>query len=169
MTATTPETPPQAAADIPAGYRLLPPRSPFMGLVGPLYGRIDRGRPELAFRVEPRHANTMGTCHGGMLLAFADTAMSFEAIHALGGRRRGKTVAMDGIAFRAPGLVGDWIFARTVHDPAAIAANRKFVRAPVSIRLEDAATKLLFEARAEFVLPPEDDARFDLAEAFRPA
>ena len=45
----------------------------FMEMVGPLFLRIDPERgPIFGFRVEPRHCNAIGICHGGMIATFAD-------------------------------------------------------------------------------------------------
>lgn len=45
----------------------------FMEMVGPLFLRIDPEQgPVFGFRVEPRHCNAIGICHGGMIATFAD-------------------------------------------------------------------------------------------------
>lgn len=45
----------------------------FMQAIGPLYMRVDANRgPTFGFRVEDRHCNAIGICHGGMIATFAD-------------------------------------------------------------------------------------------------
>jgi acyl-coenzyme A thioesterase PaaI-like protein len=63
------------AAPIPEGYSLLDWPRGFGRRIGPLYDRR-RGPGEawLGFRVEEHHVNSLGNCHGGMLMSFADMA-----------------------------------------------------------------------------------------------
>ena len=59
--------------DIPAGFRLVNLRpNPYLELAGPLYGRLDGGDFVLGFRIERKHCNPAGMCHGGMLMTLAD-------------------------------------------------------------------------------------------------
>ncbi len=59
--------------DIPAGFRLVNLRpNPYLEQVGPLYGRLEGGGFILGFRVERKHCNPAGMCHGGMLMTLAD-------------------------------------------------------------------------------------------------
>jgi acyl-coenzyme A thioesterase PaaI-like protein len=44
----------------------------FMAVNGPMYLLHEGEVVKLGFRVEPRHCNPAGTCHGGMLASFAD-------------------------------------------------------------------------------------------------
>jgi uncharacterized protein (TIGR00369 family) len=60
----------------PEGFRLIKAGGPYMSLSGPLYGRIvqenNKNRVQIGFRVEQRHTNPVGICHGGMLATLAD-------------------------------------------------------------------------------------------------
>jgi len=60
-----------------AGFRRLrlSERNLFVESNGPLYGRLDAERFVLGMRVLDRHCNPAGTCHGGMLLTFADMTL----------------------------------------------------------------------------------------------
>lgn len=75
-----------SAADIPPGFRALPPTSGFIGVNGPLYLRHeprDGGDlVQIGFRVEPRHVNPLNNCHGGMLATFCDMLLPLS-IHRL--------------------------------------------------------------------------------------
>lgn len=53
----------------------------FLALTGPFHVRIKDGYLSLGFRIEPRHCNVAGVCHGGMLLTFADIQMAIAAKH----------------------------------------------------------------------------------------
>jgi uncharacterized protein (TIGR00369 family) len=60
---------------LPDGYQQMHWHRGFGRQMGPLYEKLDEnGRYTRAFRVEEHHTNGMGNCHGGMLMAFADTA-----------------------------------------------------------------------------------------------
>lgn len=61
----------------PAGFRplRLTGTNLFIQNNGPLYGRLDGERFVLGLRVLDRHCNPAGTCHGGMLLTFADMTL----------------------------------------------------------------------------------------------
>ena len=59
---------------VPEPFKLLSmsPDNGFVQANGPLYGRMDGERFVLGLRVEQRHCNPAGTCHGGMLALLAD-------------------------------------------------------------------------------------------------
>ena len=93
---------------VPEGYRLFEYVDPFEDLVGPLCYREDEdGRLRFAFEAQPKHANTAGQLHGGILMTFADFALCLTAIHGLPGERC-VTVSLS-CEFTAPGEVGDFV------------------------------------------------------------
>ncbi|MBM63145.1 MAG: thioesterase [Acidobacteria bacterium] len=93
---------------IPEGYQLFEYVDPFEDLVGPLcFKETGTGDLIFAFEAGPRHANTSGKIHGGMLMTFADFALCLTAIHGLPGERC-VTVSLN-CEFTAPGEVGDFI------------------------------------------------------------
>jgi uncharacterized protein (TIGR00369 family) len=58
--------------NIPAGFRPLRDMGDFIAANGPLYMLHEGDRVQLGFRVEARHTNPMGICHGGMMASFCD-------------------------------------------------------------------------------------------------
>ncbi len=73
------------APAIPAGFRRMDWFRGFGRQIGPLYERIGAdGDYTRAFLVCEHHTNGMMNCHGGMLMAFADTAFG----HAVSMKRR---------------------------------------------------------------------------------
>jgi uncharacterized protein (TIGR00369 family) len=67
---------------VPEGFR--PARAlggEFIRANGPLYVRKHEGRLQLGFRVEPRHTNPAGICHGGMMASFCDMLLPICAHH----------------------------------------------------------------------------------------
>lgn len=63
----------QAAA--PDGFRRFRESNQFVAVNGPLFLRGEGRDFTLAFRVEERHCNRIGICHGGMLATFADVLL----------------------------------------------------------------------------------------------
>jgi uncharacterized protein (TIGR00369 family) len=55
--------------------------SGFTRLVGPIWRKIENGRPRYGFTVEDKHDNTVQRAHGGMVMAFADEAMGLAVFH----------------------------------------------------------------------------------------
>lgn len=82
----------------------------FSALIGPFWARREDAGWTYAFRAEPRHANPRGVIHGGMLMSFADQALSLLAWEAAG-RRPCATVGLNN-QFIAAAKPGDWIVAR---------------------------------------------------------
>ncbi len=69
---------------VPEGFTPLQVGGDFIGINGPLYIRsvvqADGSKlRHLGFRVEQRHCNPMGNCHGGMLATFADMMLPMLA------------------------------------------------------------------------------------------
>jgi len=69
---------------VPEGFKPLPVGGDFIGINGPLYVRsvalADGSKQRhIGFRVEQRHCNPMGNCHGGMLATFADMMLPMLA------------------------------------------------------------------------------------------
>jgi uncharacterized protein (TIGR00369 family) len=62
--------------DIPDGFKLVEPPSPFGELVGPLYLNTAGQTPVVGVRIASHHVNRMGRGHGGLLTTVADIALS---------------------------------------------------------------------------------------------
>jgi len=93
-------------ADIPAPYKKIPFNHGFVGQIGPIYYFDDDDSFGRAFRVEDRHVNGMGNCHGGMLMAFADMAFGSAISYQL--KRYWVTVRLL-TDFMAGAQIGDWV------------------------------------------------------------
>lgn len=62
-----------AATEIPEGYTANAAAEGYDHTVGPIYARRNGPGPKtMGFRIEKRHVNGRGDCHGGMLVGFAD-------------------------------------------------------------------------------------------------
>lgn len=62
-----------------AGWAPIPEEDPFIGLIGPCWGRMQDGVLQYAFVAEKRHCNRSGIVHGGMVLAFIDQSVGTTA------------------------------------------------------------------------------------------
>ena len=100
--------------NIPEGFKPLPISSGFIGVNGPLYmRRVSRPDGDIAqagFRVEERHTNPMGNCHGGMLATFADMLLPV-CIHRQAKEVRNHflpTINLQ-IDYLAPAPLGSWV------------------------------------------------------------
>jgi uncharacterized protein (TIGR00369 family) len=110
MDAASPPPATEPAFDIPPGFR---PRSfggGFIGVNGPLYVKKLETGIQLGFRVEARHCNPMGICHGGMMATFCDMLLPISA-HYLSqeiGRRFLPTINLQ-VDFLGPSAKGAWV------------------------------------------------------------
>ncbi len=69
---------PWAVTDVPVpdGWQLGRVVDPFEAFCGPWFERVrPDGRKEYAFRIDARHINANGVCHGGMLMTFVDATL----------------------------------------------------------------------------------------------
>lgn len=92
----------------PEGFGPLPPASPFNDLVGPLYERRAEDTVALGLRVDEKHCNSRGFCHGGVLATLADLALGY-ALMAKTGSRSGFVTAHLDIDYAGTAERGDWI------------------------------------------------------------
>ena len=99
----------QNKAEIPAGFRRVqrPRPNPFNDMVGPFYERRRGDEVSLGLRIEARHTNSRGICHGGLLATLADLALGYSAL-AVGGQSSFVTVSLS-LDFAGSARVGDWV------------------------------------------------------------
>ncbi len=96
--------------DIPPGFRERSFGEGFIGVNGPLYVKKLELGIQLGFRVEARHCNPMGICHGGMMATFCDMLLPISA-HYLSpdiGRRFLPTINLQ-VDFLGPSAKGAWV------------------------------------------------------------
>ena len=100
---------PETPTSPPEGYdKLLGTEIGFNGLSGPYWARRSEGAAVLGFRVEERHLNPSGVCHGGALAAFADYLAVIARDLAGTGDRSCPTVSLS-IDYLAPVPHGAWV------------------------------------------------------------
>jgi uncharacterized protein (TIGR00369 family) len=96
--------------ELPAGFQALSIGGDFIGINGPLYQRRAGDRVQLGFRVEKRHTNPLGICHGGMMASFCDMLLPFCA-HRQSVEVRDRflpTISLQ-VDYLAPAPLGAWV------------------------------------------------------------
>lgn len=99
--------------DIPAGFQRVqrPRHNPFNEMVGPFYERHHGAEVSLGLRIEERHTNSRGICHGGLLATMADLALGYACLAAgkgAGGPSSFVTVHLS-LDFAGGAKTGDWV------------------------------------------------------------
>jgi len=95
--------------NVPRGFRPIPRLSPFNALVGPLHERKKRGQElSIGLRIEEKHLNSRGICHGGVLATLADLSLGY-AMHAKTGGKAAFVTAHLAVDYAGAAKVGDWI------------------------------------------------------------
>lgn len=97
-----------SAAGAPSGFRRIAKSSPFNELVGPLYERRDGDEVRIGLRIEAKHANSRGICHGGLLATLADLALGYAMLARSGGKG-GFVTAHLSVDYAGSAKLGDWI------------------------------------------------------------
>ncbi len=101
--------PTPGALNVPAGFEPVRPGGEFMAINGPLYRRVQDGVFQLGFRVESRHCNPMGICHGGMMASFCDMLLPLLAHrHPEVGQRFVPTISLQ-LDYLATAGLGAWV------------------------------------------------------------
>ncbi|MEK6244387.1 MAG: PaaI family thioesterase [Pseudomonadota bacterium] len=99
--------------DIPEGFIRIrrPTPNPFNEMVGPFFERRRGTEVSLGLRIEERHTNSRGICHGGLLATLADLALGYSAL-AIGGPDGNKqsfvTVSLS-LDIAGSAMPGDWV------------------------------------------------------------
>lgn len=92
----------------PEGFKTLAGLSPAEDHLGPFYYRKSDSGLEMGFRAGPQNCNGIGTVHGGVLMAFADYAVTMLA---LSGVKENCTTISFSSDFISAARDGDWVTA----------------------------------------------------------
>lgn len=99
-------------APIPDGFRPLDVTDDFVGLIGPLWFKVEKDaggeKMRIGLPLEKRHGNPMGWAHGGLLVTVADMVMGVGSGHATGIRWPHPTVSLNTEFVRGARL-GQWL------------------------------------------------------------
>jgi uncharacterized protein (TIGR00369 family) len=96
--------------DIPAGFEPVQRIQPhtFSGLAGPFYARREGNAYSLGLRIDGRHLNSRGTCHGGLLATMADIALGYACVTANGEGKNFVTIDLS-VEYLEAARAGDWL------------------------------------------------------------
>jgi len=100
-------------AGIPEGYEIVArTQGPtFAGLVGPFYAKRAGRELSLGLRIEQRHLNSRGSCHGGLLATLADIALGYACVAASEDGHNRNFVTIDlAVEYLAATQAGDWLY-----------------------------------------------------------
>jgi len=97
------------AENIPQGFKSIKMGGPFVMLNGPLYAQWTGERLLLGFRVEKRHTNPLGMCHGGMLATFADMLIPCISMYQVEMERRFLPTISLQIDYMGAAPLGAWV------------------------------------------------------------
>ncbi|WP_373086078.1 PaaI family thioesterase [Sneathiella sp.] len=144
----------------PAGFKIFEGNVGFVELTGLLMVKRAERDAYLGLRIEDKHCNIAGICHGGMLMTFADMQLGVGG-HAIAGvsKKFTPTVQMS-CDFVAPALNGAWLEGRT----QVIKQTRKLLFATCILTADD---KTVFSCSGIMKIPSGtgayDDVSADLA------
>ena len=100
-------------ASIPEGYEIVQRTqgSTFAGLAGPFYAKREGRELSLGLRIEQRHLNSRGTCHGGLLATLADIALGYACVATNEDGQSRNFVTIDlAVEYLAATHAGDWLY-----------------------------------------------------------
>ena len=139
---------------VPEGFIVMRmPANPFIDGIGPLYGRLEDDRFVMGLRIEKRHCNPGGTCHGGMVMTLSDMLLLMGS-NIEGRVNRYFTTVNVTCDFIAPAPMGSWIEGRM----QVLRVARSLVFAQGLFTIGDTVV-----ARCSGILKPvsEPDPRYD--------
>jgi uncharacterized protein (TIGR00369 family) len=100
-------------SQIPEGFTRIrrPTPNPFNELVGPFYERRRGADVSLGLRIEERHTNSRGICHGGLLATLADLALGYSAsaIDSPSSDKPNFVTVNLSLDFAGSAKLGDWV------------------------------------------------------------
>lgn len=100
-------------AGVPEGYEIVQRTqgATFAGLVGPFYAKREGRELSLGLRIEQRHLNSRGSCHGGLLATLADIALGYACVAASEDGQSRNFVTIDlAVEYLAATQAGDWLY-----------------------------------------------------------
>lgn len=145
--------------DAAEGFRILHlPEQGYLGVNGPLWGRLDGAKLLVGLRVERRHCNPAGVCHGGMLMTLADMQLALGCNYEADLKRFLPTINLTA-DYLAPAPEGAWLEGRT----EILRRTRNLIFAQCLIRADG---EPVLRANGIMKVPPETDPRLDLSRLF---
>jgi uncharacterized protein (TIGR00369 family) len=95
-------------AALPAGFALSRRSSGYLDLIGPIHEAGEGENYRLGLRIDARHVNSRGFCHGGVLAALADVHLGRMAALSQSPSLALVTIHLD-LDYLAPAKLGTWL------------------------------------------------------------
>lgn len=105
----------------PEGFTLLPSGHGFTDTIGPCFRRIVDDQVSFGLVVSEVHSNTMGICHGGVLMTLADITAA-TGVNVARRKRAGSPTINLSVDFIAAGRMGQWLQSDVEH----VSVKRRF-------------------------------------------
>lgn len=140
----------------PEGFKEFQAAGGMFDLIGPIYARVADGEAQLGFRVEGKHLNPVGICHGGMLATVVDVQLGFGSAVASKMRRFYPTINLN-CDFLGPARPGQWVQGRT----ELIKATPRMVFANAVLTADG---EVILRANGIMKIPSAGDPRFQRPE-----
>jgi uncharacterized protein (TIGR00369 family) len=137
----------------PEGFVQLPRGLGFADSLQPCFLHIEDGRVSFGLFVQTRHSNSLGICHGGVLMTLADMAAA-TGVNVARGQRSGSPTVNLAVDFISGARLGDWIQA----DAEQVSVKRRFGFSNGTICN---ASGIVARFNGTFYLPDHDGVRKD--------
>ena len=154
MTSNRESTGDAAELGVPAGFSRLHLPGQFVDINGPLLARYTDGKFRIGVRLEERHCNAVGICHGGMHATFADLQIAIGIVVQADVRAFMPTINLS-LDYVAPGQIGDWLEGET----EVIRTTRNLAFGSCILSANGTA---VVRASAVCKIPSQQDPRFTL-------
>jgi uncharacterized protein (TIGR00369 family) len=106
---------------VPEGFTPMPVGLGFTDTLQPSYRRIAGDSVSFGLVVESQHSNSLGICHGGLLMTLADITAA-SGVNVARGIKSGSPTINLSIDFISAARLGDWVHADVEH----VTVKRRF-------------------------------------------
>lgn len=96
---------------IPPGFEQLPEGLGFTDSLQPIYRRIEENEVRFGLRIESHHSNSLGICHGGVLMTLADITAA-SGVNMARGKLAGSPTVNLAVDFISAARQGEWLEGR---------------------------------------------------------
>jgi uncharacterized protein (TIGR00369 family) len=95
-------------SEIPEGFAPLFRSSPFLDVIGPIYGKGEGKDLIVGLRIEEKHTNARGLAHGGIFATLADIALGYCLAFYTDPPQSLMTTNLS-LDFAGSARIGDWV------------------------------------------------------------
>ena len=136
---------------VPPGFEPLPTGLGYTDNLQPIYRKLVADRVLFGLRVAAQHSNSLGICHGGVLMSLADITAASGVNFAVGKMAGNPTVNL-AVDFINSARQGEWIEARPEH--VTVKRRFGFCNGVISV-----GERMIARFNGTFYLPDHDGMR----------